>query len=296
MTEWTTIAVRTQGPRLWLLLDNQPVLMASDATYADGVVWLALTRLGDPSDTQESAVTVRNLRVSQLATGDLARVPTYEPFPPPPPLGEVVFEDPLTRPGIAVSTSCPTGLGATEFVGEGYLLKVHGRCTQPNDAATVGQRFQGLTISDGEVSVEMRVANGGARARVLLQARRHPSDPDNYYVGIEPVHGWVQLLKIKGRNPAVVLDQQIGAADSFSPDGWNRIALRLQGSHLWLLVNNEPILAATDADLESGGVGLQLRRLGAVEDDQETAVVFRNLRVSSLADGDPSRAPRYQQP
>lgn len=295
--DWTKVGVRAQGSTFWLLIDGQPALTATDSAYADGFIFFGFTRLGDPGDKQESAVLIRNLRVSRLAAGDMARAPKYEPFPTPPPLGDVILDDPLTQPGVATRVNCPTGLAAGEFVGEGYLFKVRGRCTQPNGSADVPQRLQGLTVPDGEVKIELRVVNGANRVRFFLQVRRQLNEPDNDYLAVEPVSNLLHLLKIKGGNPAVVLDQQNNLAEYFKADGWNTIAVRLQGSSLWVLVNDEPILAATDPELaESGGIGVQLRRIGSLDDDQEAAVVVRNLRVSRLADGDPARAPVYQRP
>jgi hypothetical protein len=52
---------------LWVLPNDEPILAATDSSYRSGSVFIGLRRLGDPNDNQESAVVVRNLRVSALA-------------------------------------------------------------------------------------------------------------------------------------------------------------------------------------------------------------------------------------
>jgi hypothetical protein len=75
---WNTLAMRTQGPNFWVLLNGVPIISASDSTFSSGGVFIALSRLGELEDTQEAVVVLRNLRVSRLAGGDQARVPTYQ--------------------------------------------------------------------------------------------------------------------------------------------------------------------------------------------------------------------------
>ena len=65
--------MRMQGPELWLLVNDQPILSVSDGALTTGTMWVSLLRTGDPGDPQESAVVVRNLRLSGLAEGDQAR-------------------------------------------------------------------------------------------------------------------------------------------------------------------------------------------------------------------------------
>jgi hypothetical protein len=80
------------------------------------------------------------------------------------------------------------------------------------------------------------------------------------------------------------------------PDYWNSLAVRADGPNLWALLNHQPIISATDASFDSGSVSLMLIRDGNLDDEDETAVALKNLRMSALANGDPARAPIYQQP
>ena len=86
--DWNTVAIRLQGPSFWLLLNDQAVLFSSDDSFDRGEVNFSILKTGDgpgpersqadPNDTSEVAVVIRNLRVSALADGDPARVPTYQ--------------------------------------------------------------------------------------------------------------------------------------------------------------------------------------------------------------------------
>ena len=77
--DWNTLAIRARGPELWVYVNGAPTLYASDPTYDRGGVFIGLTRDGDPDDTAESAVVVRDLRVSPLAAWDPERAPRFGP-------------------------------------------------------------------------------------------------------------------------------------------------------------------------------------------------------------------------
>jgi hypothetical protein len=85
--DWNTLALRVQGPNIWFLLNDQPTLYFSDPSLERGEVIVNMIRRStsghivfddDPNDTTEVAVVIRNLRVSALADGDPARLPTYQ--------------------------------------------------------------------------------------------------------------------------------------------------------------------------------------------------------------------------
>ena len=70
---------------------------------------------------------------------------------PPPDVGEVVLEDPLTAPGAVQAWRCPTGRNLGEFVGEGYLIKVTGKCSEAETQAVIFASYvNGLLLRDGE--------------------------------------------------------------------------------------------------------------------------------------------------
>lgn len=76
--DWNSLAIRALGSRLWLLLNDQPVLSADEPGYDVGDIGVGVTRLGDLNDDAESAAVLRSLRVSGIADGDPARAPTYQ--------------------------------------------------------------------------------------------------------------------------------------------------------------------------------------------------------------------------
>jgi hypothetical protein len=304
--DWNVIAIRLQGPNVWLLVNDQPVLFYNDSTVDRGGVFFDMVRVGDgpldsitdTDDATEISAVFRNLRVSSLADGDPARVPGYLPdgVSPVPVVGAVNLEDSLTAPGPLQPTSCPSGRAGGAFVREGYLMSVAGPCRDGDATASVGARFQGLTFSDGEALVDVKPVSAVERVRFSLQVRAQPSGGNWYYGAIEPTNGGAQLLKL-ANNQATTLDQRFDLTTALSPNDWSTMSIRARGPELWLLLNGRPVLyAMTDGAFDSGGVSLTLRRLGDVNDDQEAAVLVRNLRVSTLAEGDPTRAPSYRQP
>ena len=193
-----------------------------------------------------------------------------------------------------------------DVVGEGLRLKLTGRCTETIPTAAVAALIRGLELPDGEVRLDVKAVSGLDRVRFLIQGRNQPREggpPDGFVAAIEPGLGRAFIGKNSG-GQSTITGEATDLVGRLSPDDWNTIGFRVRGPDLWLLVNGEPILSATDAAFDRGGVLLLLGRLGGgplrLEDDPndmtEVAVVARNLRIWGLAAGDPSRAPTYQRP
>jgi hypothetical protein len=194
-----------------------------------------------------------------------------------PDVGAVLVEDPLTGPGLLLPGRCPTGRNLGEFVGEGYILKVTGRCSDDSDIAlAIPSPMRGLVFSDGEVRLEMRPVSGHDRVSFSLYVRAQQGESD--LAIIRPARGSAVLGA--GRNE---LNVRSGLQDLLARDDWNTIAVRAQGPNLWLLINDQLIATATNSNRGGGSVFIGLQRLGDVNDQTESAVVVRNLRVSSLA-------------
>ena len=206
-----------------------------------------------------------------------------------------VVEDPLTATGAVEASVCPTTRNDRQFVGEGYRFRVTGKCLDTSTNASVAYRLRNLVVPDGEVSLQMRVVSGAERARVRLYLRDQGDPGGGYSVTLEPGRG-AATLAVLANNQVTVLAEQTNLAGQFTRDDWNTLAIRAQGSNLWVLLNGVPILSASDPTFSSGGVFIALARLGELGDDQETAVILRNLRVSRLAGGDRARVPTYQGP
>lgn len=77
--QWVEIALRAQGPTFWVLIDEQPVLVGSDASFTRGSVSFYLSRQRDLDDADEATVALRHLRIAPLADGDPSLAPTYQP-------------------------------------------------------------------------------------------------------------------------------------------------------------------------------------------------------------------------
>lgn len=304
--DWNSLAVRAKGPNFWLLLNDEPILSAVDSAFDTGRVYVGLYRTGDVNDERETSVVLRNLRVSALAIEDQARAPVYEPpalpaspafVPPvgtPPEVGAVVVEDPLVGSRFLPTEACRSGRGSSEYADEGMILRVRGKCTETACIAAVETEIPGLTIPDGELRLEMKAVSAPERARITVFTRSY-----------DYVNSYAQSLALGGSSagigktvdgPSTTLAFRTDVGRLVKPDDWNRLAVRMEGPNLWLIVNDQPVLSAADPDYETGGVQLRLSRIGDPDDEEETAVVVRNLRVSALVDGDPSRAPTHHRP
>lgn len=226
-------------------------------------------------------------------TAEPSRQPTYRPGPPPgalratgdlPAVGEIMMDDQLIAPGALPGRfSCPTGKGLGEFVGEGYIVKVAGRCHDSLQRAFATlPPIPDLVVPDGEIRLDAKVVSGHDRAGVLLQFRSQADPPRGYTLVIGPSQGAALLQKEEGTT-GVPLALRTDLAGGLSRDGWNTLAIRLDGPSIWVLVNDELILSASDSMLDRGSVRFGVMRTGNPSDDVESAAVFRNLRVSGLA-------------
>lgn len=228
---------------------------------------------------------------------------------PPPAVGTPILEDPLSGPTLILPFVCPNQRAGSSYVGEGLRLVVTGGCNDGDLFAGSGAPLRGLTVADGEVRVEVKVVGGIDRARININVRSQPMRagamtsaetlPASYAVAIEPGAGRALIGKVPGG-----ITERTDLHDVISADDWNTIAIRVQGENFWLLVNDQPLLFATDDSLDRGLVSFGVLKMGDgpersqfdPSDPTEVAVVARNLRVSALADGDPERVPTYHQP
>jgi hypothetical protein len=212
--------------------------------------------------------------------------------PSPPPGAGVVFESALTGSDVFATGTCRTGLARGENVGEGFRLKVSGRCVDESSDADLAVPGRGITIGDGELALDFKVASGGARARVSVYVR----NKDRRLIGahIKPGTGETALFSTVEGNSTVLATANAG--ELLKPTDWNRAAVRVSGHELWLLLNEEPVLYASDVNDVAGGVGIWLFREGNPDDEDEAAVIFRGLTLSAVADAEPARKPTYSAP
>lgn len=289
---WNEFAVRVQGPHLLMLVNGQPVLSAWDESYERGRVWFALQRSGDLDDEEESAVVVRDLAVAAIDGAEPARAPTYHP---PPPVGPLAIDDPLSQRGTLWGRRCATQKNAVDFVSDGYRVTLNGKCTPEAQDVGLGEVIRGLAFRDGEVRVELRpIANVGAlRVRIYLRAE---SDLSGGYVA-EYLPGRAEALIVK-RDPGApkFLARRTDLRGLAGPSEWTSLAVRLHRSQIWMLIDDRPVLWAVDDAYDGGKAFFWFVKPDRIEDPSDTVVVMRNLRVADLADAPPDRAITYGPP
>jgi hypothetical protein len=227
---------------------------------------------------------------AMMAPPDLAAVPN---------VGASIYAGPFTGPGLAPTYRCQTGRNVAEIVDEGYIHKVTGRCQDGQSSPWVGTgAFKALQMGDGGLRFEYKAVTG--RDRLTLQARfrlqDHPTNSVGYVIVARPGQGAVELYRQFAPNQSMLLDGRGDLRDRLATDDWVSIGARADGPHLFVLLNDEPILAAADTAFDRGSFQVVTIRQGDLDDAPETAVVWRDLQVSPLVGGDPARAPTYQSP
>jgi hypothetical protein len=224
------------------------------------------------------------------------RAPSYQRGAPagalrltgdPPAVGDLIVEDSLNFPGVIPGPRrCPSGRNGGDFVGEGYILKVTGVCVEGAEIASIAALIPDLIVPDGEIQIEAKVVSGHDRAIPFVVFRRRTDPSSGYEVNLVTNRGSAFLGKaIPNESKLGPLATRIDLHERLSRDDWNQIAVRLVGPNMWILLNGEPILSASDASSDRGEVAFGLMRNGDKNDDAETAAVFRNLRISRLATG-----------
>jgi hypothetical protein len=318
---WTRLAVRFAGPKIWVFVNDQLVLTATDPSLSRGALSIGGGRIGNIEDDAPVEIVWRNVQLTALATEPSAGAAPLTPAPasgaqqagsaapanaapsassappsgPPPNVGEVVYQDTLTAPGIIPMGSCPTGKGHGEVAGEGFLMVVSGKCTAQSRGAGVGPDLPGLTVPDGEIRVELKVTSGFDRSYITLVTRIRTTPRGGYGVSIAPGSGNGVLLWL-GQDAAPPLARRTDLAGLFHRDEWNTLAVRLAGSSIWLIVNDQPVFMVDDSVVDTGAVSLGIGRSGNLDDDDEVAVVFRNFSVSKIEGAPEDRAPSYHRP
>ena len=330
---WTRLSLRFQEDRIWVLIDGRTVLTATDDWVDEGGVSFGVIRRPkglagaretpgqepfddiiddlDPDDREEVSVTWRKLRISALTGGSTARAPSVLspaerppssvtsvlPFVPaagtPPVPSDVVVEEALDGPSVIPTFDCPTKRGAVITVGEGLMLKANGMCRNGASLSAIQAEAPGMTVPDGEARVEFKVVNGQRVAAIGIAAR-FVNSYKSYAFGVAPTRAIGFISKVENGED-VALAHRSDLRSLIILDEWNSIAVRLFGGELWLLVNDRPALKAQDESISSGGFALIVG--GIVPDgSQETAVVFRNLRISAIDGAPEERRPSYSPP
>jgi hypothetical protein len=204
-----------------------------------------------------------------------------------PALGAVTYENALQDEKVFKAGHCFGQNAKGHYVGEGFRLSATGRCPLILEESTISVWANGVTIGDGEVAIDFKVVEGSSRARVGLYVR----NVNEELIGgqVQPARGEASLLTIKG-----IQQTDLGYRNNLvvPQNEWNRLAVRVYGYNVWLLINDEPVLHSNEVYADAGRVIIEMVRDGDLDDGAEVAVVFRNLTLTALEGGDPERAPR----
>lgn len=208
--------------------------------------------------------------------------------PPLPPLGAVVYENSLRDERVFKAGRCFGGKALSQYVGEGFKLRVMGPCFLLLDEAWITVPATGVTVGDGEVALDFKVVDGASRATVGLYVRSVKEQLIG--VHIHPTRSEASLfMLVEGKQTDLAYRANLGSL--LKPGDWNRLAMRVNGHNAWLLLNDEPVLHSGEVHADAGQAIVELIRDGHFEDEDETAVVFRDLQLSALEGGEPGRAP-----
>jgi hypothetical protein len=171
-------------------------------------------------------------------------------------------------------------------VDEGFKLTVQGRCVPEASAANLPVPGRQISVWDGDVALDFKVVAGVERAGVNLYTRIQSGTYMAAYLSLAA--GRAELFRREdGMNTVVASTEELGELDATN---WNRLALRLRGGEIWLLLNDAPLLYAADVLSQDGGIGIAVVREGNPDDQDEVAVVFRDLALTSL-EGPPGEEP-----
>jgi hypothetical protein len=265
------------------------------------ILWVGLTIVGPVvAQDDEPDVDATPVPTSIPVASPPALAPSSSPaavvgssLPTPPAVTGGVFADPLAQATVFAAGACQTGVSGGKYVGGGFALIVGGPCVDDAPVADVAVPARGITLWDGDIAFDFRMAVHGERARFALYVRS-----SNGKLLVLRVHPGLQGMTLATREDDVetTLVSRDALDITADPDTWNRLALRVRGDEAWVLVNDEAVLYAANVLDQAGNVGLQLVREGSLDDDEEVGVVFKDLTLSTVADSDPSRAPTHRAP
>jgi len=222
-------------------------------------------------------------------------------LPEPPALGAEIVADPLTSATIFAAGACGGGKGSGGYVEDGFRLEVTGTCGQEGDPVAISVPGRGVRMADGDLSVAFKITSAdGRRAALHLNTRIS----GRTWIGafVQPLGKSAAIYQsVDGVNSTLVttgddLSAPVLALPLARDTEWNRMSLRVSGGDAWLMLNDWPVLHASDVPEGAGGVGVRLVRVGARTNDELAAVVLADLLVSPIAGGDPARAPTYKRP
>jgi hypothetical protein len=125
-------------------------------------------------------------------------------------------------------------------------------------------------------------------------------DPQNnaigYALSLYPGTGEANLRRVLSSSESATMAAASGLAERFGSTAWTTVSIRADGPNLRVFLNDELILQGQDDAFGTGAAAIVLVRLGNPDDDAESAVVIRNLRIAGLTGSRTDRLPSIQQP
>jgi hypothetical protein len=218
----------------------------------------------------------------------------------PPTPGTLVLELPFVTQGSdEVSLSCPSGRNRPEYTDEGLLLRVSGRCLDSSSFAAASFFVEGLHVPDGEIRFAFRPREGADRGELRVWFREQ-GPLTGYSLTLSLATGGMQLRRLTGfpqsGGTSTVLAERAGSSPPFTQSDWSRLAIRLFGPNLWVLLNEEPVLVYADPSFSSGRLWVELLRIGDLDEPSPTVVLIRDFVISALSEPTighwPRRVPR----
>jgi hypothetical protein len=212
---------------------------------------------------------------------------------PLPALGQVFYQDDLAATIFRDDMSCPSGLNSAKYTREGLVFRVTGLCQPEDPYPRMSWMTSGLDLNDGELRFSFRAVENEDRARLRVEFR---SDNAGKFTTAELGlgDGSLDLTWQTPDGEEMTVSRQ-GLRDWIRSDQWNTLAMRGQGSKVWVLLNEQLVVEAETAPipgrLRPGGMVLGVVRSGGIEDTAETAVMFRDLHVSYPAPTEPPDGP-----
>jgi hypothetical protein len=135
------------------------------------------------------------------------------------------------------------------------------------------------------VRFDLKVADGHERASAYIWLRLRVIDgcAVGYLLELRPGTGVAGLVRFQDCGQGDVLAGRSDLRQRFAHAEWSAIAVRLDGPRIWALLNGEAVISASDSTTDRGGLAFGIARLGDPADEEQSAIVLRDLRVSALA-------------
>ena len=269
---------------------------AMAAVVALGIVAFTGTAVGLPVAVAQDATPVPPPTAPMPASGSPTPIPmpvAFDPsLPTPPAVTGGIGDSSMVNTDIFPSGRCMTGWARGESTDEGFRITVSGPCLETSETADIALPGRGVRMGDGDVAMDIKVISGAQRAAVSVYVRNTAGK----LVGatFNAATGEAKLFSFD-TGTMTIIASRTDAQGLAIPSDWNRLAVRVRGSELWLLLNDDALLYAKDVVTEPGGIGIRLLREGSLDDEEETSVIFRGLTLSSVEGAGEGRGPVYGQ-